>query len=357
MTARSELLIRQPDDWHLHLRDGDMLDAVAPLTARDFARAIIMPNLVPPIVTAADAVAYRGRILAATGDYPDFEPLMTIYLTEATDPDDLSAGAADGTIKAVKLYPAGATTNSDSGVRNMDAVFPVLERMADIGLPLLIHGEVTGQDVDIFDREAVFIETILGPLRARLPNLRIVLEHITTEDGVKFVRSAEGNVAATITPHHLIINRNAIFAGGLRPHNYCLPIAKREVHRLALRDAATSGDPRFFLGTDSAPHVDAAKEAACGCAGVFNVSNTMACLAHVFEQDDALDKLEAFTSLNGPAFYGLPPNSAMMKLTRSAVPHEAVRSVPTALGNLTVFDPGFDLHWSVAEAAQKETGK
>ncbi len=323
---------------------------VVPHTSAQFGRAIIMPNLVPPVVTTADAIAYRERILSAVPSAHTFQPLMTVYLTETTDPDDLAAGVASGDITAVKLYPAGATTNSDSGVRNVANVMPVLERMAEIGLPLLIHGEVTHAEVDIFDREAVFIDTILTPLREQLPELRIVLEHITTAEGVAFVRGQERNTAATITPHHLVFNRSDLFAGGIRPHRYCLPIAKREVHRLALRDAATGGDPRFFLGTDSAPHIDHTKEAPCGCAGVFNVATTLPCLAEVFEQDNALPALEGFVSLFGPAFYGLPVSEQTLTLVRQPTAIDFPAKVQTPEGPLTVFDPGFDLHWRVQEA-------
>lgn len=344
----TSITIRQPDDWHLHLRDGAMLQGVLPETARHFARAIIMPNLVPPVVTAADARAYRERILAARPAGSTFEPLMTLYLTEGTDPADVRAAHADGLIHAVKLYPAGATTNSHSGVRNLDRVMPVLEAMADSGLTLCIHGEVTDPSVDIFDREAVFIETVLDPLRKRLPELRVTLEHITTEDGAGYVRDAPGNIAATITTHHLMINRNAILAGGIRPHYYCLPVAKRERHRLALRKAATSGNPRFFLGTDSAPHTDALKECACGCAGIFTATNTMACLAHVFEEEAALASLEAFTSLNGPAWYGLPVNERKLSLTKSSEPVRFPEKIETGAGTVTVFDPMVPVYWQVA---------
>ena len=344
-----ELTIRTPDDWHLHLRDGALLETVTPLTAAHFARAIIMPNLVPPVVTGREANAYRERIMAALPKDVSFTPLMTLYLTETTDPDDVASSAEAGLIHGVKLYPAGATTNSDSGVRDVSRVMPVLERMAAIGLPLQVHGEVTHADVDIFDRERVFIDTVLRPLRDRLPELKIILEHITTEQGVDFVRESPANVAATITPHHLIINRNAIFEGGVRPHLYCLPIAKREHHRQALVAAATGGDPGFFLGTDSAPHLDSAKESACGCAGIFNVVTTMSCLAHVFEDAGALGNLEGFVSLNGPAFYGLEPNPGTMVLKRAETPLPVPASLATPEGPLTVFDPGFELHWHVAE--------
>jgi dihydroorotase len=343
------LTIRQPDDWHLHLRDGAVLQAVAPHSAAHFGRAIIMPNLVPPVVTTKDAAAYRERILAALPEGSGFEPLMTLYLTESTQADDVESGFRDGLVTAVKLYPAGATTNSQSGVRDIEAVYPVLERMAAIGMPLCVHGEVTDPAVDIFDREAVFIERVLAPLRRRLPELRIVMEHVTTSDGVDFARAQDENVGATITTHHLIINRNAILAGGIRPHYYCLPVAKRETHRLALRKAATSGEGRFFLGTDSAPHVDPLKECACGCAGVFNAPNTMACLAHVFEEEGALDRLEAFASLNGPAFYRLPPNEKRITLKRHDAPVEMAGKVNAGAEAITVFDPMFPIHWKVEE--------
>ncbi|SEL93919.1 dihydroorotase [Roseovarius tolerans] len=341
------LTLRHPDDWHLHLRDGAMLRAVLPESARHFARAIIMPNLVPPVVTSHDAHAYRDRIMAALPDGADFTPLMTLYLTEQTDPDDVAAAHASGLISAVKLYPAGATTNSASGVRDFDKVRPVFEKMAEIGLPLCVHGEVTDADIDIFDREAVFIDRVLDPVRRATPGLRVVMEHITTRDGVDYVKANDRDLAATITTHHLVINRNHILVGGIKPHYYCLPVAKREEHRLALRAAATSGDGQFFLGTDSAPHTDPLKESACGCAGCFTASNTMSILAHVFEEERALDRLESFTSLNGPAFYGLPANDAQITLTKG----DAViypDKIETEDGPVTVFDPGFALHWQVS---------
>ncbi|GGA70227.1 dihydroorotase [Nitratireductor aestuarii] len=344
------ITIRQPDDWHLHLRDGTVLKAVAPFTAH-FGRAIIMPNLVPPVVTTADAAAYRERILAALPEGSSFKPLMTLYLTEASSADDIAAGFRDGLVTAVKLYPAGATTNSHGGVRDIEKVMPILERMAEIGMTLCVHGEVTDPEVDIFDREAVFIERVLAPLRKRIPELRIVMEHVTTSDGVDFVRAQNGAIAGSITPHHLIINRNAILVGGIRPHYYCLPVAKREKHRLALRAAATSGEGTFFLGTDSAPHVDPLKECACGCAGVFNAPNTVACLAEVFEQENALDRLEAFASLNGPAFYRLPVNEKRITLVRHDVPVEALPSkILAGEDEITIFDPMFPIHWSVEES-------
>jgi dihydroorotase len=344
------ITLRRPDDWHLHLRDGAMLKGVLPETARHFARAIIMPNLVPPVVTGAQAAAYRDRILAALPAGQTFEPLMTLYLTETTDPADVAAAAASGLVKAVKLYPAGATTNSHSGVKDFDKVQAVLEKMAEIGLPLCLHGEVTDPSVDIFDREAVFIDTVLDPLRRRNPNLRVVMEHITTSQGVAYAREGGENLAATITTHHLIINRNHILAGGIKPHYYCLPVAKRESHRLALREAATSGEARFMLGTDSAPHVDALKEHACGCAGCFTATNTMPLLAHVFEEDGKLANLEAFTSLNGPAFHCLPTNEARITLVKHELAQNFPEKILTEAGPVTVFNPGFPVFWNVNPA-------
>jgi len=324
-----------------------VLQAVLPETARHFARAIIMPNLVPPVVTAKDAAAYRARIMASLPDGLDFEPLMTLYLTEATDPSDVAAAHADGLITAVKLYPAGATTNSASGVRNMQNVRHVLEKMAEIGLSLCIHGEVTDPEVDIFDREAVFLERTLAPLKVDLPELRVTLEHVTTADGVDYVREAPGPIAATITTHHLMITRNHLLVGGIRPHYYCLPVAKRARHRDALRAAAISGNPRFFLGTDSAPHVDAAKETGCGCAGCFTAPVTMACLAHVFEEENALDKLEGFASLFGPAHYGLAPNEVTITLEKRSEPVAYPAKLTLPDDEITIFDPGHPLYWSV----------
>ena len=341
----TRLILHRPDDMHLHLSDGAMLAGILPETARHFARALIMPNLVPPVVTAAQAQSYHASILAALPDGADFTPLMTLYLTETTDPDDVATAHASGLVHAVKLYPAGATTNSQSGVRDFAAVRPVLERMAEIGLPLCLHGEVTHADVDIFDREAVFLETVLDPMRRAIPELRIVLEHVTTKQGVEYVQAAD-NMGATLTTHHLVINRNHILAGGIRPHYYCLPVAKRETHRLALLAAAVSGDPRFFLGTDSAPHTDDAKESACGCAGCFTATNTMSILAEVFEQQGALDKLEGFTSTHGAAFYGLRQSRAQITL-RKGDPIRYPARIETDAGPVTVFDPGFDLHWHV----------
>ncbi|MEP3279229.1 MAG: dihydroorotase [Stappiaceae bacterium] len=341
----SEFIIRRPDDWHLHLRDGAMLEAVIGHSSANFSRAIIMPNLVPPVVTTEQALSYRERIRAAIPADHQFKPLMTLYLTEGTKTADIQKGVDLGLVTALKLYPAGATTNSDSGVRNFENVGPVLEYMAEIGLPLLVHGEVTDPNVDIFDREAVFIETVLDPIRKSVPDLRVVMEHITTKDGVDYVAEGGDNIAATITTHHLIINRNAYLAGGIRPHYYCLPVAKRETHRLALRAAATSGDKKYFLGTDSAPHPDGAKEAACGCAGIYTSINTLNCLAHVFENESALDKLEAFASLNGPAFYRLPVNEERVRFTRSSEPLVFPGKFSVQNDHVTVFDPGYPLFW------------
>ncbi|NRP12491.1 Dihydroorotase [Aliiroseovarius sp. xm-m-379] len=340
------LTIRRPDDWHLHLRDGEVLNAVLPETARHFGRGIIMPNLVPPVVTFDDAQAYHGRIMAALPEGMTFDPLMVLYLTEDTDPEDVARAHASGLVKAVKLYPAGATTNSASGVQDFTKVAKVFEKMAEIGLPLCVHGEVTDHDIDIFDREAVFIDRVLDPIRRAHPDLRVVMEHITTKNGVDYARAGGDNLGATITTHHLIINRNHILVGGIKPHYYCLPVAKREEHRLALREAATSGEATFFLGTDSAPHTDPNKESACGCAGCFTATNTMSCLAEVFEEEGALDQLEAFASLNGPAFYGLPANAATITLRKGA-PVTYPTRIDSAAGPITVFDPGFPLHWSV----------
>ena len=343
----TSLTITKPDDWHLHLRDGAMLEGVIASSSRHFHRAIIMPNLVPPVVTTAEAVSYRERILAAKPRADFFNPLMTLYLTENTDPADVAAGFADGLVAAVKLYPAGATTNSASGVKDISKVYPVLEKMAEIGMPLCVHGEVTDPSVDIFDREAVFIDTVLDPLRKRISGLKVVMEHVTTRQGVDYVLSQESGLGATITTHHLIINRNAILAGGIRPHYYCLPVAKREEHRLALRSAATSGDRRFFLGTDSAPHSDPNKETACGCAGIFTAPNTLSCLAHVFDEENSLDRLEAFASLNGPAFYGLEPNADKITLVKRDEPVAYPEKIHTGDGDVTVFDPMFPLFWDV----------
>jgi dihydroorotase len=341
--ASQTLTIRRPDDWHVHLRDGDMLRAVAPYTARQFARAIVMPNLVPPVTTAQAAAAYRERIVAATG--PGFTPLMTCYLTDEASPDELARGFSEGSWVAAKLYPANATTNSAFGVTDVRNIYRSLERMEKIGMVLCVHGEVTDPDIDVFDREAVFIERILSRLVADFPSLKIVLEHITTEEAAAFVTSNGPNIGATVTPQHLLINRNALFAGGLRPHSYCLPVAKREKHRLAVRKAAVSGTANIFLGTDSAPHARHAKESSCGCAGIFNAPFALESYAAVFEAEGALDQLEAFASLNGARFYGLPVNEDTVSLVRAEV------KVPERLEShgleLVPFHAGETLGWKL----------
>jgi dihydroorotase len=342
-------LIR-PDDWHLHLRDGAHMASVLPHTARQFARAIVMPNLKPPVTTTLDAAAYRERILAAlpagsTGAADRFEPLMTLYLTDNTDPDEIRRAQDSGFIHAVKLYPAGATTNSAAGVTDLRKCYKTLEVMQELDMPLLVHGEVTDHEIDLFDREAVFIERVMRPLRRDFPELKIVFEHITTRDAAQYVAEAEGPIAATITAHHLLYNRNEIFKGGINPHYYCLPVLKREEHRLALVTAATSGDERFFLGTDSAPHTVHAKESACGCAGCYTALHAMELYATAFEQAGALDKLEAFASLNGPAFYDLPVNTGTVTLKRETwtIPP----SVPMGEHQLVPLDAGQQIHWKM----------
>ena len=335
------LTIRRPDDWHLHLRDGEMLRAVAPHSARQFARAIIMPNLTPPVTTVEAAAAYRERIMAAAG--PTFTPLMTCYLTDDASPDELERGHRQGVWVAAKLYPAGATTNSASGVTDVRNIYPALERMQAIGMPLLVHGEVTDPEVDVFDREAVFIDRVLTGLIRDFPALKIVFEHITTADAAQFVADAPDTVGATITPQHLHLNRNALFAGGLRPHAYCLPVVKRERHRLAVRAAAVSGSPKFFLGTDSAPHLKEAKESGCGCAGIFNAPNALESYLHVFEEEGALERFEAFASLNGPRFHGLPVNQATITLERADT--EVEDRIEAAGSSLTPFHAGETLRW------------
>lgn len=337
------LTIRRPDDWHLHLRDGDMLKAVVGYTARQFARAIVMPNLQPPVTSVAAAESYRGRILAALPEGSDFTPLMTCYLTDRADGDELARGFESGAWAAAKLYPANATTNSEHGVSDVRNLYGALERMQSVGMPLLIHGEVTDPEVDMFDREAVFVERILARLVRDFPELKIVLEHITTEEAASFVAEAGPNVAATVTPQHLIINRNALFDGGLRPHAYCLPVAKRERHRQAVRKAATSGSPKFFLGTDSAPHPRHAKESSCGCAGIFNAPFALEAYAMVFEEEGALDRFEAFASENGPRFYGLPPNRGAVTLRRE--PIEVPERIEAAGTELVPFLAGATLRW------------
>lgn len=340
------LTLTRPDDFHLHLRDGAMLAGIAPESARDFARALIMPNLVPPVVTGAQAEAYRQRILAALPG-ADFTPLMTLYLSEQTDPADLLRAHRAGIVIAAKLYPAGATTNSAQGVRNFDRVKPVFQAMAEAGIALCVHGEVTDPQVDIFDREAVFIERVLDPIRRATPGLRVILEHVTTRDALDYVRSAATGLAATITTHHLILNRNHLLAGGMRPHYYCLPVAKREEHRQALLAAATSGDARFFLGTDSAPHSNDAKECACCAAGCFTASHTMPMLAEVFERARALDRLNAFAGHFGADFYGLARNAGSLVLERQEEPVDFRARIDNGAGPVTLFDPGFAVHWHV----------
>lgn len=317
MTDR--LTIRRPDDWHLHFRDGDIMRDVVPYSARQFARAIVMPNLTPPVTTTALAAAYRDRILAAVPEGVRFEPLMTCYLTDTTDADDLARGAAEGVLTAAKMYPANATTNSAAGVSNIENLYPVLARMEAEDIVLCVHGEVTDADIDVFDREKEFIDRHLRAIVANFPKLRVVFEHITTRDAVDFVMESGPLVAATITPQHLHINRNAMLVGGIQPHNYCLPVAKREEHRLALRSAATGGSPKFFLGTDSAPHLRSAKETACGCAGIFGAPFALESYVTVFEEEGALDRFEGFASLHGPAFYKLPVNDDMVTLERAEV--------------------------------------
>ena len=344
------LTITQPDDWHLHLRDGAALAAVLPYTARQFARAIVMPNLKTPVVTTAHAVDYRQRILAVRPSGSAFEPLMTLYLTDSTALDEINRAANSGIVRAVKLYPAGATTNSESGVTELRRCAPVLAKMQQVGMPLLIHGEVTRSEVDVFDREQVFIDDVLIPLRRDFPALKIVFEHITTREAVNYVLAAEGPIGATITAHHLLLNRNALFMDatgrpGVRPHHYCLPVLKREAHRSALLTAAASGNPRFFLGTDSAPHAKDDKETACGCAGCFTAASALELYAEAFEEAGALDRLEAFASFNGPDFYGLPRNSRTVTLQRTSwtVPAE----LPYAGKTIVPLRAGETLNWKL----------
>jgi len=341
------ITIRRPDDWHVHLRDGEMLRTVLPFTAGQFARGIIMPNLVPPVTTVAAAIAYRQRILAVRPAGSDFEPLMTCYLTDTTSPDEIEKGHSEKVWTAAKLYPAGATTNAHHGVTNIKALRPVLERMERIGMPVLIHGEATDPAIDIFDRESVFMEQSLLPLLRDHQGLKVVVEHVTTAETLDIVRAHAPRVGGTITPHHLIINRTSLFQGGLRPHYYCLPVAKRERHRLALRKAVTSGDSCFFIGTDTAPHLASLKEAACGCAGVFVGATALQTYTQVFDEEGALDKLEKFASLNGANFYGLPVNTGTIQLKRQSVP------MPTSIavdgGDIVVFRGDEALPWSIGE--------
>jgi dihydroorotase len=340
-----QISLTRPDDWHLHVRDGAALASVVPHTARQFRRAIIMPNLKPPVTDTAAALSYRERIIAALPAGSDFEPLMTLYLTDNTEPAEIARAQQSGLVHAVKLYPAGATTHSDAGVTDIEKTWPALEAMQEAGLPLLVHGEVTEPEVDIFDREAVFIERILMPLTQRFPRLKVVLEHVTTRQGVDFVLNAPANVAGTLTAHHLLLNRNAIFSGGIRPHHYCLPVLKREQHRLALLEAATRGHPRLFLGTDSAPHQRAAKESACGCAGLYTAHAAMELYAEAFESAGALDKLEGFASFFGPDFYGLPRNTGTITLHKRD--WEVPSSYPLADDNVVPMRAGERIHWQL----------
>jgi len=345
------LTLTQADDWHLHLRDGAAMAAVLPDTCRQMGRAIVMPNLKPPVTTVAAAAAYRERILAARPAGSAFEPLMTLYLTDGTSADEIRRARASGFVHAVKLYPAGATTNSDSGVTSIARAMPALEAMAECGLPLLVHGEVTDPDVDVFDREAVFLDTVFAPLRRALPELRVVFEHITTAEAAGFVATADDNVAATITAHHLLMNRNALFSGGLRPHHYCLPVLKRERHRQALLAAATSGSPRFFLGTDSAPHARHAKESDCGCAGMYSAHAALELYAEAFDSVGRLDRLEAFASFNGPDFYRLPRNTRTVTLLRR--PGAVAEALPYPDGSLVPLRAGGQLEWTLQAAGEK----
>ena len=346
------LILRRPDDFHVHLRDGALLAAVAPYTARQFARAVVMPNLDPPIVSLTQAEEYRDRILAACAAH-DFTPLMMLYLTDDPSAAELRRCLSSGRVFGCKLYPANATTNAHNGVRDVRGLYPIFGLMQEAGTPLLVHGEVTDPEVDVFDREAMFIDRVLAPLTAAFPDLKVVLEHITTAEAVAFVESAGVNVGATITPHHLHINRNAMFDGGLRPHHYCLPVAKREAHRVALRRAAASGMDRFFAGTDSAPHLLADKESACGCAGIFNAPFALESYATVFEEEGALDRIEAFAAENGARFYGLPLNEAYVALERAEalVPEK----IMTPNGVLTPFHAGATLRWRFAGVFDTET--
>lgn len=343
MSSPTSITLTRPDDWHVHLRDGAVLADVVPHTARQFGRAIVMPNLKPPVTTVAMAAAYRERILAALPPALSFEPLMTLYLTDNTSADEIRRAVDSGFVKAVKLYPAGATTNSDAGVTDLKRCMSALEAMQELGLPLLIHGEVTDADIDLFDREAVFIERVLQPLRQSLPALRVVFEHITTKDAADYVRDAEGQIGATITAHHLLYNRNAIFKGGIRPHYYCLPVLKREIHRQALLQAATSGNPRFFLGTDSAPHPKGLKEHACGCAGCYTALHAMELYAQAFDSVGALDRLEGFASFHGADFYRLPRHQDTVTLQRAewVIPDEVRMGDAT----LVPLDAGQSLPW------------
>jgi dihydroorotase len=342
-----EIEIIKPDDWHVHFRDDEILRAVVPETARHFARSIVMPNLVPPILNTKQAIEYKKRIEKAIPTKDNFEPLMTIYLTEETSKDDLRSAYKNGYVFAVKLYPAGATTNSESGVKDIQKVMPVLEMMAEIGMPLLIHGEVTDSNIDIFDREKVFIDQKLDFICKELPNLRITLEHITTKDATLYVKESNKNLAASITPHHLALNRNALFVGGVRPHNYCLPILKREAHRTALLEAAVSGNPKFFLGTDTAPHLTKYKESDCGCAGVFNATYCLPILAQIFDNKNSIINLENFTSINGALHYNLILNKEKIKLKKFGKKIIFKKHLNIGSEKIRIFEPNFPTYWKV----------
>ena len=346
MTPTPQLLkIRRPDDWHVHLRDGEMLNTVVPYTSEVYGRAIVMPNLAPPVTTVDAAIAYRQRILDAVPAGHNFTPLMTCYLTDSLDPAELERGFNEGVFTAAKLYPANATTNSSHGVTSTDAIMPVLERMEKLGMPLLVHGEVTHADIDIFDREARFIESVMDPLRQRLQGLKVVFEHITTKDAAEYVRDGNDLLAATITPQHLMFNRNHMLVGGIRPHLYCLPVLKRNIHQQALRELVASGFSRAFLGTDSAPHARHRKETSCGCAGCFNAPTALASYATVFEEMNALEHFEAFCSLNGPRFYGLPVNEEVIELVRET--HQVPETIVLPEDSLVPFLAGESVHWRV----------
>ncbi|SFM61843.1 dihydroorotase [Ectothiorhodospira mobilis] len=347
MTTIQELHIRRPDDWHLHVRDGDGLKCAVPHSARRFARAVIMPNLKPPVVNVAQAAAYRDRILAAVPEGMHFDPLMTIYLTDDTTPDDIRAVAESGFMLGAKLYPAGATTHSDAGVTDIHRIDAVLQAMQDLGVPLMVHGEVTGPEVDLFDREARFIEQVLTPLVERFPALKVVLEHVTTAEAVAFVRQAPETVAATVTPQHILMNRNALFQGGMRPHHFCLPVLKREEHRAAILETLAEGHPRFFLGTDSAPHPRGAKESACGCAGIYSAPAAIELYAEAFEQAGALEHLQAFASENGPRFHGLAPNEDFITLRRQ--PWTVPEALPFGADTVVPLRAGEELAWRLVD--------
>lgn len=347
MKPKNELVIKRPDDWHLHLRDGEMMQAVLPFSAALYGRAIIMPNLRPPVRNVKDVAAYRQRILNCLPPGHGFQPLMTLYLTDETPPAEIRLAKTEGLLSGVKLYPVGATTNSEQGVTSIKKVYRVLEVMQELDIPLLIHGEINDPGVDIFDREAAFIERELDPLRQDMPELRIIMEHVSSKIGVDYVLAAERNLSTTVTPHHLLINRNSIFAGGLNPHMYCLPVVKREADRLAIRKAAVSGDPRFFFGSDSAPHRLVDKEKAGGAAGVFNISTALPSIVQVFEAEASIENLEAFMSLNGARFYGLPLNPDTVTLKRADSPIPAADYIPVGGDKVKVFQIREPLYWQV----------